>query len=165
MGATSVVADEDQEATLESEFDSEETFDEPQIAIPRESLPRYIAALVDWALQMPLGVLVIKSLPASWAVLQLPLVVVIFLGYFLLFEGLFGRTPGKLLTGLVVVQFDGRKCTWRQAWTRTYWRLLEVNPLLLGAIPAAIAVVRSPYHQRLGDHFAKTLVVPRSSLS
>lgn len=148
------------EATREPASDGAASSDVPQIPIARDSVTRYVAASLDWALLMPLGVLLLKSLPASADVLQLPLMVVIFLGYFLLFEGLLARTPGKLLTGLIVVQFDGRKCTWRQAWTRTWWRLLEVNPILLGGIPAGISVVRSRYHQRIGDRYAQTLVVP-----
>lgn len=158
LEARQVSAEESQNAPSVS------TFDVPQFPVPREAVQRYIAESIDWLLQMPLGVLIIKSVPESWAVLQLPLILVVFLGYFLLLEGLFARTPGKLLTGLIVVQFDGRKCTWRQAWTRTWWRLFELNPIFLGGIPAALSLVSSPYSQRIGDRYAKTLVVPTRSL-
>jgi len=44
-------------------------------------------------------------------------------------------------------------------------RVLEVNPVLLGAFPAALSVVFSPKHQRFGDKLAGTIVVPPDRLS
>ena len=134
----------------------------PTIPIQRDANLRYVAASFDNVVQLLGGVFLIKSLPPSWAVLQVPLIPIIYFGYFLLFEGLWATSPGKLLTGLVVVQYDGRKCTWRQAWQRTLLRLVEVNPLFLGALPAALMIIRTRYHQRLGDKWARTLFVPRS---
>jgi uncharacterized RDD family membrane protein YckC len=152
----------------ESDADVDEADDdgprEPEISIPREGVPRYVAATLDQLLTLVAIVLIAKFIhkrPDMW---QWITIVVVYLGYFLLFEGLFATTPGKFVTGLVVVGYDGRRCTWRQAWTRTWMRILEVNPLLLGAIPAGLKIVFSPYHQRYGDILARTLVVPRSSL-
>jgi uncharacterized RDD family membrane protein YckC len=133
--------------------------DVPTVLIVRETVPRYIAASLDMALQMFAMVAFLKWLPPAWEILQAPVIVATYLGYFLLFEGFFGRTPGKLLMGLVVVQYDGRKCNWKQTWIRTLTRLLEVNPLLLGGIPAGILVVSTRYNQRWGDMLARTLVV------
>jgi uncharacterized RDD family membrane protein YckC len=55
-----------------------------------------------------------------------------FLGYFLFSEGFVSRTPGKFIAGLVVVQTNGRPCTWWQVFIRTGFRVLEVNPIFLG---------------------------------
>ena len=100
-----------------------------------------------------------KTIDGDVPLIQVPLFVGTFLGYFVLSEGATGRTPAKWFLGLVVVQFDGRACTWRQAVIRTLYRLLEVNPILLGAIPAAISILRSPFRQRFGDRHAGTVVV------
>jgi uncharacterized RDD family membrane protein YckC len=91
-------------------------------------------------------------------------IVGVYVGYYFVFEALFATTPGKLLTGLVVVDYEGRRCTPRQAWTRSWMRLVEVNPLVLGELPAALMILFSQYHQRFGDKLARTLVVPRRSL-
>jgi uncharacterized RDD family membrane protein YckC len=93
-------------------------------------------------------------------VLQGPLVIVVWFGYYLALEGLLGRTFGKLLTGLVVVQMNGSRITWKQASIRTAFRIIEVNPILLGALPAALCAVFSKNRQRFGDRVAGTLVVP-----
>jgi len=44
-------------------------------------------------------------------------------------------------------------------------RLVEVNPLLLGGLPAGIAVAMSRRRQRLGDMLAGTYVVRRKDLA
>src|ERR1700692_2447293 len=59
--------------------------------------------------------------------------------YFPLCEGIWGRTVGKLITGLVVVDKDGHAPGILKAVVRTVLRLAEVNPLLLGGVPAGIA--------------------------
>lgn len=138
--------------------------DVPTVPIPRESIPRYVAASIDNVFEMVAIVFAVKSMPPSWKLMQFPMILVAYLGYYLFFEGLFGRTPGKFMMGLIVVRYDGSRCTWRQAWIRTLTRLLEVNPLLLGAIPAALLIVTTRYHQRFGDKLAETLVVPVRSL-
>ena len=79
--------------------------------------------------------------------------------YFPIAEGFWGRTAGKLLTGLIVVDHAGRPPGLLKAAVRTLLRLVEVNPLLLGGIPAAIAVAASQRRQRLGDMLARTYVV------
>ena len=84
--------------------------------------------------------------------------------YFPVLEALWGRTLGKLLTGLVIVDKDGRPPGFLKALLRTLLRLFEVNPLLLGGIPAAIAVVASKNRQRLGDMAARTYVVRAKDL-
>jgi uncharacterized RDD family membrane protein YckC len=79
--------------------------------------------------------------------------------YFPIAEGFWGRTAGKLVTGLIVVDRAGNPPGLLKAVVRTVLRLVEVNPLLLGGIPAAIAVVASKRRQRLGDMLARTYVV------
>jgi len=79
--------------------------------------------------------------------------------YFPVGEAFWGRTLGKLLTGLVIIDRDGRPPGIGKALLRTLLRLIEVNPFLLGGIPAALAVLASENRQRLGDMAARTYVV------
>ena len=121
--------------------------------------PRHLAAAMDNVLAMVLAVLAAKSVDNSKPILQVTVLVLVFLGYYLVFELLFSRTPGKFVTGLVVVRVDGGRTTWGQVLTRTAFRLLEVNPLLLGGLPAALSILFSRHHQRIGDKVSRTLVV------
>lgn len=131
----------------------------PAIAADRTIMPRYIAATLDNVIAMALCVAVAKTIRDDLPVAQALVLVASYLGYYLLFEGAIGRTPGKLFTGLVVIPFEGGRCSWRQALIRTAFRLLEVNPLVLGGLPAAVRIVWSRNHQRFGDRYADTVVV------
>jgi uncharacterized RDD family membrane protein YckC len=78
--------------------------------------------------------------------------------YFMLLEGFFGATAGKLLVGLRVVKLDGTPIGWREAVVRNLLR--PIDQILLYLV-AAIAVWASPRRQRLGDRAADTVVVRR----
>jgi uncharacterized RDD family membrane protein YckC len=90
-------------------------------------LPRYIAASMDNAIAMMLSFMAALGLIRDMPIVQFLILVFVYLGYFFLFEGLLSRTPGKFVTGLVVVGLEGEKCTWQQSAIRTAFRLLEVN--------------------------------------
>jgi uncharacterized RDD family membrane protein YckC len=85
--------------------------------------------------------------------------------YFPVTEGFTGRSLGKVVTGTVVVTEGGKIPGVAKASIRTLTRLVEVNPCCLGGIPAGIAVLKSTYHQRLGDMAAKTYVVRARDLN
>jgi uncharacterized RDD family membrane protein YckC len=76
---------------------------------------------------------------------------------------LVGTTIGKSLFALKVCQSSGAPCTAKQAAVRTALRFVEVNPLLLGGIPAGIAILTTKRRQRIGDLLAGTVVVKASS--
>jgi lipoprotein NlpI/uncharacterized RDD family membrane protein YckC len=84
--------------------------------------------------------------------------------YFPLTEGLWGRSLGKVATGTVVVNKTGRAPGVLRAIVRTLLRLIEVNPFLVGGLPAGIAVAASKRRQRLGDMLAGTYVVRAKDL-
>lgn len=86
------------------------------------------------------------------------------LAYFPITEGLWGRSLGKLLSGTVVVTKTGAMPGVWRALLRTLLRLIEVNPFLLGGIPAAIFVAATSERRRLGDLLAGTYVVPADAL-
>jgi uncharacterized RDD family membrane protein YckC len=85
---------------------------------------------------------------------------VLVLLYFPITEGLWGRSLGKLVSGTIVVDVKGRPPGFTKAIVRTLLRLIEVNPFLLGGIPAGIVAANTKAHQRIGDLLAGTYVVP-----
>ncbi|MCA9267200.1 MAG: RDD family protein [Planctomycetales bacterium] len=132
----------------------------PAVSTVGTLVPRTQAFTIDMLLVGVLGIVAAKSLPSEnmlWPTLAAAAVVAV---YFVACEALLGRTPGKFLTGLVVVGFDGSRCTWEQSLVRNAYRLIEANPVLLGALPAGLSIIFSQHHQRLGDRAAKTIVVP-----
>src|SRR5437867_2139254 len=132
----------------------------PAISTAGTIVPRHIAAGIDNTAALIASLMAANAVGEERPLVQAVVLVAVYVGYFLFFEAVLSRTPGKLLTGLSVVQLDGSPCTLGQALVRTGFRLLEVNPLLLGAIPAALSVIASRYHQRIGDRIAGTIVVP-----
>lgn len=83
----------------------------------------------------------------------------VYLGYFFFFELVFGRTPGKMSTGITIQTLNGEPYGLRQVSLRTVTRILETNPLFFGGLPAGIFVALSEKKQRLGDILAETIVV------
>jgi uncharacterized RDD family membrane protein YckC len=95
-----------------------------------------------------------------------PVVLVVLTGplYFLIGETVWGRTLGKLCTGMVVVDAAGNRPGFWRVCVRTAARLIEVNPFLMGGLPAGLSVIFTDSNQRIGDLMAKTYVVPVSEL-
>jgi uncharacterized RDD family membrane protein YckC len=90
------------------------------------------------------------ALVGGWA---LP---VVYLGYYVAFEGVYGRTPGKRLLGLVVVRRDGSACDLRAAAIRNAVRIVDGAVFYL--VGATVAVLTDG-DRRIGDHVAGTTVV------
>jgi len=129
-------------------------------------LLRWLGCWIDLAVVLLLVLAPALIAPAIRGVVPDPVLgVTIFIGlavailYFPVGEAFWGRTLGKLLTGLVIIDRDGRPPGIGKALLRTLLRLIEVNPFLLGGIPAALAVLASENRQRLGDMAARTYVV------
>lgn len=92
-----------------------------------------------------------EGILATWG-LSIPL-------YFILMEGRWGATLGKLGTKIRVVDRAGQVPGYGRALVRMLLRLIEVNPILLGGIPAGIIALSSKTKQRLGDMAAGTYVL------
>jgi uncharacterized RDD family membrane protein YckC len=77
--------------------------------------------------------------------------------YYVILEGYFGRTVGKLVTGIrVISESTGRPPGYGRALLRTVLRLIDgIASYLVGFI----IVVNSKRNRRLGDIAADTLVV------
>lgn len=90
-----------------------------------------------------------------WVTVGALLVLLSFPAYFILFEGLHGVTPGKLLCGMRVVRRDGQPCGLLRAGLRQLLR--PIDNLVFG-LPALL-LMHPPCYQRLGDHVARTIVI------
>lgn len=134
---------------------------------------RFIALLVDsliWfagilvlvlflAIFLP-GIAAFSTASAEWAFAVV--VFIIFLlnwGYFTLFEAFWnGRTPGKRVARIRVIQRSGRAIGLFESMTRNLVRYIDMQPIPLYAV-GVIAIFATRQHQRLGDLAAGTLVV------
>jgi uncharacterized RDD family membrane protein YckC len=137
---------------------------------PRAAFIRRWAATVIDLLVLGLGSLAMVALIPDAAHHRLPwiggiVVAAIFLLYYVVGEGLLGSTVGKLVLHLRVVDETGNRPGIGRAMVRTLLRILEVNPLLAGGIPAGLVAYLSPTGQRLGDYASKTFVVQTSLLT
>jgi uncharacterized RDD family membrane protein YckC len=121
--------------------------------------PRILAFILDNLLATVSAFLAVAALKTNSSYVAGGALCLTHLGYFFLCEALWSRTPGKYLQGLMVVDPSGGRCGWRRALLRTLLRVVEANPLLLGGLPAGVAILTSKRNQRLGDLAAGTLVV------
>jgi len=133
---------------------------------------RFIALLVDYLIWgAGLLVLVIlfsfflpgiesfSKISVQWATAIF--IFIVFLlqwGYFTLFEAFWnGRTPGKRVARIRVIQRSGRAIGLFESMARNLVRYVDQIPLFYAV--GVIAVFSSRQHQRLGDMVAGTLVV------
>ena len=133
---------------------------------------RFIALLVDYliwgaaffvlallfAVFLP-GITAFSKLSAEWAVAIVIFIIFLFnWGYFTLFEAFWnGRTPGKRVARIRVIQRSGRAIGLFESMARNLVRYVDFLPFFYGVGVIAIFVTRQ--HQRLGDLAAGTLVV------
>jgi uncharacterized RDD family membrane protein YckC len=82
--------------------------------------------------------------------------------YHTMAEGIHGSTPGKLICGLVVIKENRTPCGFFPA----LWRSLAyfIDALFFG-LPAALSMNQTIKRQRLGDRWAKTMVVKTQHLT
>ena len=129
------------------------------------SKARIFAFFIDNLLACLIAVLAVGALGSDSSVIAGTVLCLVYLGYFFLFESILSRTPGKFLQGLVVRKVDGTKCGLKEHLIRTLARILEANPILLGGVPAGIAIFASDRKQRIGDSLAGTIVINKRALA
>jgi uncharacterized RDD family membrane protein YckC len=123
---------------------------------------RFLAFLVDGALVVSLAAMAAR---ASWLLLgavghlvAATAAFVITWGYHVYFEVRHqGRSPGKALVGIRVVDGRGLPISFEQSFVRNVVRALDFAPLGYGL--GALAVQLDPEGRRLGDIAADTLVI------
>jgi uncharacterized RDD family membrane protein YckC len=116
-----------------------------------------VLALVVWVVQPALQAF--SRLSYQWVVALLTLVVfVLNWGYFTLFEAFWnGRTPGKRLARIRVIQRSGRPIGLFESMARNLVRYVDQIPFFYAV--GVITMFATRQHQRLGDLAAGTLVV------
>jgi len=77
--------------------------------------------------------------------------------YFVVWEALYGQSPGKMAVGLRVVTVSGRPIGWRAASLRNLLRAADLLPV--GYVAGVVSMALSSRFQRLGDLVAGTMVV------
>ena len=132
-----------------------------------QSIRRLWAADFDFLLSAIVSMVTVIFLPDYDPMLKGLTFYVIYLIYFQLTEFYWGTTPAKWWFSLCVRDYRGKRPTAAQIGIRTLFRLLEVNPLFVGAFPAVLFVAMTERHVRLGDLVAGTVVtrvenVPRN---
>jgi uncharacterized RDD family membrane protein YckC len=121
-------------------------------------LDTVIRIIYLWAMTFTLANLGFRG--NSYSVMYILAGVIPMLLYFLLFEMLMnGQTPGKVALGIKVRNMQGGKASVSQHLIRWLFRILETPYVLFNAVIPVVAMVRSPYDQRLGDIVAGTIVV------
>ena len=78
--------------------------------------------------------------------------------YFVVVEAIYGATFGHQGLDLKVLTIDRKKIEFTQALKR---HLLDPIDIFFYGIPAIVAIKNSDKHQRLGDMWAKTIVVDK----
>lgn len=125
------------------------------------SKARIIAFIIDNLFACLISVLTVGLVQTDSSIVGGTVLCFTYLFYFFVFEWLWSRTPGKFMQGLVVRRIDGTRANLQSHLIRTLARLLEANPILLGGIPAGIAIISSTRKQRIGDSLAGTVVVSK----
>jgi uncharacterized RDD family membrane protein YckC len=92
------------------------------------------------------------SVPLIWSVL-----------YFFIFEWKFAGTPGKKLMGVKLISMDGNRPTLGQVIKRRMCDCVDI--WIFCALIGFVLIKNTQYSQRLGDIFAKTLVVKKNNSS
>jgi len=123
------------------------------------SKARLIAVFIDHIAAFALMMLVVGLVPEDFPLVKALFFFLIYLAYFVVLEALWSRTLGKFVEGLVVRKLDGSRCDWTAATIRGVLRIIEVNPLLLGGLPAGLVIISTERKQRIGDLLAGTVVV------
>jgi uncharacterized RDD family membrane protein YckC len=81
-------------------------------------------------------------------------------GYFTLFEAFWnGRTPGKRVARIRVIQRSGRAIGLFESMARNFIRYIDMFPWVVPYAVGTVAIFVTRDHQRLGDLAAGTLVV------
>jgi uncharacterized RDD family membrane protein YckC len=94
-----------------------------------------------------------------WEGVDFVIPLLIAIAYFVLLEGLAGATIGKVVVGIRVRRLDGSRISLGPAAVRNLARVVDAFPYVIPYLLGGIVVTRSDTKQRLGDRWAKTVVI------
>lgn len=117
----------------------------------------FVLSLLLWAIGP--AVLRFNKLSYEWTVALFTLAIFLLnWGYFTLFEAYWnGRTPGKRVAHIRVIQRTGRAIGLFESMARNFIRYIDMIPFCYAV--GVVAMFSTKQHQRLGDLAAGTLVV------
>lgn len=95
----------------------------------------------------------------SWQGWDVAVPALIAFAYLVVLEGVAGATIGKVVVGIRVRGLDGSRIGLGAAAIRNLARAVDAFPYVIPYLVGAISVSRSETKQRLGDRWAKTVVV------
>lgn len=81
-----------------------------------------------------------------------------YFAFFVIFQGVTGGSPGKLVTGLRVVDADGKRAGVGKSLVRTLLWIVDAAPWFLPLVGFIVGLT-STGHRRVGDLVAKTYVI------
>jgi uncharacterized RDD family membrane protein YckC len=118
-----------------------------------------ILVLVVLLILFPMNIAAFSEISAEWAfAIILFIIFLLNWGYFTLFEAFWnGRTPGKRVARIRVIQRSGRSIGLLESMARNLVRYVDQFPFFYAV--GVIAIFCTRQHQRLGDLAAGTLVV------
>ncbi|MCP3958118.1 MAG: RDD family protein [bacterium] len=125
---------------------------------------RLFAAWLDYLLAILCALLLGGRIPWPHDIVTWIVAILTFLAYYFLTEAFFGATLGKGLFGLKVCTLEGDRASLIALVIRTILRVVEVNPILLGGLPAGLMIVTTKSRQRLGGKLSNTVVVRKDDL-
>ena len=126
-------------------------------ASPYQGVPiRFVAVLIDAVIIAIIAGII--SIPLQTRLLG-AVSLLIFLLYYILLEGAYGQTVGKMAVKIKVVREDGTKIDYTDAVVRTVLRIIDAIPFVVPYLLGAIFIWTSDKKQRLGDRTAHTVVV------
>jgi uncharacterized RDD family membrane protein YckC len=117
---------------------------------------RFVAVLIDAVIIAIIAGII--SIPLQTR-LSGAVSLLIFLLYYILLEGAYGQTVGKMAVKIKVVREDGTKIDYTDAVVRTVLRIIDAIPFVVPYLLGAIFIWTSDKKQRLGDRTAHTVVV------
>jgi len=125
-----------------------------------------ITAIITFPLRVPMvtitniaGTPNIVTAPNPFGWLAGLLSALIFFLYFILLEGAYGQTVGKMAVRIKVVREDGAKIDYRDSTVRNILRIIDAIPYFIPYLLGAILIWSSDRKQRLGDRVGRTIVV------
>lgn len=135
-----------------------QTFQVPSAAaLPYQGVAlRFVAVVIDIVIIFIIvGILAIPLNTRLSGALSL----LIFLLYFILLEGAYGQTVGKMAVKIKVVRDDGTNIEYADAAVRNILRIIDLIPFFVPYLLGAILIWTSDMKQRAGDRAASTVVV------
>jgi uncharacterized RDD family membrane protein YckC len=119
---------------------------------------RYLAHAIDGVVLLAILLVLLLGAGAVSSILIVVVLVVWISGghivYFVATQRGSGRSPGKRIAGLRVVDQAGKPPTVQALWRRSLPLVIKYTYIV-----AWVAMMGSPYRQRLGDRWAQTYVI------